>query len=141
MQRTLNGISAHSREDGQLAFGRHASTIRMGRNLWQTAPLNDREQEGIAERFFDDGSLPTVKESKAAFDSAMKKGVDRPAPFQSKTLPYLHLTTFDYGKRIQDWFEALRQEQMQPAEEDMKVLQQVADRVLIEFRLEKELNQ
>ena len=37
-----------------------------------------------------------------------------------------------------DWFAALREEEMQPAEEDMRVLQKVADRILIEFRLEKE---
>jgi len=51
VQRTLNGISARNAEDGQLAFGRHASTIRMGRALWQTPPLQDKEQHGISEIF------------------------------------------------------------------------------------------
>ena len=73
VQRTLNGISARNTEDGQRAFGRHASTIRMGRALWQTPPLLPHEQQGIEETFFDDGSLPPLKESKAAFDAAKKK--------------------------------------------------------------------
>ena len=73
VQRTLNGISARNAEDGQRAFGRHASTIRMGRALWQTPPLQPNEQHGIAETFFDDGSLPPLKECKAAFDAGKKR--------------------------------------------------------------------
>ena len=68
-----------------------------------------------------------------------KKGQERPAPFEGKTKPYLHLTTKAYGKRLEDWFAALRKEEMKPADEDMRVLQKVAARILIEFGLDKDL--
>ena len=68
-----------------------------------------------------------------------KKGQERPAPFEGKTKPYLHLSTKAYGKRLEDWFAALRKEEMKPADEDMGVLRKVAARILTEFSLDKDL--
>ena len=48
------------------------------------------------------------------------------------------MTTQACGKRLEDWFAALRTEKMKPADEDMKVLRKVAGRILIEFSLYKE---
>ena len=40
VHRTLQGIAARSEDDGAEGFGRHAATIRLGKALWQSAPLN-----------------------------------------------------------------------------------------------------
>ena len=39
IQRTLNGISSRSEDNGVEAIGRHAAVIQMGRDIWQSAPL------------------------------------------------------------------------------------------------------
>ena len=43
VHKTLDCIAAHSREDGAKGFGRYAATIRLGRILWQSPPLQDEE--------------------------------------------------------------------------------------------------
>ena len=138
VRRALNGIAAHSAEDGSRGFGRHASVIRMGRALWQTPPLDSCQERGITERFFDDGSLPPCEESKKSFAAAKKVQEMRPAPFQGKTMPHCGLSVIDYGQRMEDWFAALQKESAKPAEEDAEIIRSVMRRVLDEFRLEKE---
>jgi len=138
VQRTLNGIAAHSAEDGSRGFGRHANIIRMGRALWQTPPLDSSQAHGITERTFDDGSLPSSEDSKRAFTSVKQNQESRPVPFQGKTLPYCSLSTTNYGSRLDNWFAALQEEEMKPAVEDIDILRAIMQRVLTEFQLEKE---
>ena len=47
VHRTLTGIATHNRDDGSKNFGRHASIIRMGCDLWQTPPLTSAQEKGI----------------------------------------------------------------------------------------------
>ena len=58
VRQTLDGICATSKEEGQKGLGRHATTIRIGRELWQSPPLDATAECKIQERFFDDGSFP-----------------------------------------------------------------------------------
>ena len=138
VQQTLNGIAARSEEDGCKGIGRHASIIRMGRQLWQTPSLTGEQQVGIRERFFDDGTFPLVTESKEAFAAKLKEEEARPAPFAHKTLPYIELSVTNYEERIDRWLAKLKQEEMIPAQEDLEVLQVIIERVKTEFELEKE---
>ena len=39
VHQTLRGMSANNLEEGMKAMGRHARTIRLGRSLWESAPL------------------------------------------------------------------------------------------------------
>ena len=43
VHRALGGIAARSSEEGVAALGRHARTKRLGRRLWQSAPLSTQE--------------------------------------------------------------------------------------------------
>ena len=123
---------------GVKAIGRHARTIRLGRALWQSPPLAEHVTSCMQERFFDDGTFPPLKEVEKALSKAKKTEEDRPAPFAGKTQPWVHLSVVDYGKRLRDWLDTVRQENEAPTTEQLGVLTAVADRVLLEFRLEKE---
>ena len=48
------------------------------------------------------------------------------------------LSTIAYGQRLASWLETVQQEEEAPTAEQLAVLNRVADRVLQEFRLEKE---
>ena len=39
VHQTLKGMCAKNTEEGMKAMGRHARTIRLGRTLWESAPL------------------------------------------------------------------------------------------------------
>ena len=91
----------------------------------------------IEERFFDDGSFPSLKEMKKAQANAKHPVEEHPAPFQGKTLPSASLTTVSYGQRLANWMERLQQEEERPTSEQLAVLDRVAERVLLEFRFEK----
>ena len=52
IQKTLQGIAAHNEDEGALGIGRHASTILLGRNLWETPPLADNVEKNIKETLF-----------------------------------------------------------------------------------------
>ena len=41
VQRTIDGMWANGADDGMLGFGRYSTSIRLGRNLWQSPPLSD----------------------------------------------------------------------------------------------------
>lgn len=43
----LNGLAQRSSEDGEGGLGRHGTTIRLGRSLWQTPPLPASEARNI----------------------------------------------------------------------------------------------
>ena len=54
---TLKGMAARNPEEGVKAMGRHARAIRLGRRIWESAPLDPSMADLIQERFFDDGSF------------------------------------------------------------------------------------
>ena len=43
----LDGIGTHAQENGTKGLGRHATTIRIGRDLWQSAPLSEHVENCI----------------------------------------------------------------------------------------------
>jgi hypothetical protein len=93
----------------------------------------------MRERFFDDGSFPPLAEVCSAVAKAKKKPEEqRPAPFANKTQPYVHLSVVNYGKRLCTWLHNVMLEAEAPTTEQLGVLRRVSDRVLVEFRLEKE---
>ena len=118
-------------------MGRHARTIRLGRTLWESAPLEPEITSLMQERCFDDGTFPPLKEVKAAVAQAKNPLEERPAPFAGKTLPTSTLTTKAYGERVASWLQRVQQEEEAPTGEQLSVLNRVADRLLEEFRLEK----
>ena len=119
-------------------MGRHARTIRLGRTLWESAPLEPEITSLMQERCFDDGTFPPLKEVKAAVAQAKHPLEERFAPFAGKTLPTSTLTTKAYGQRLASWLQRLQQEEEAPTGEQLSVLNRVADRLLEEFRLGEE---
>ena len=59
---TLAGIAKSSSDEGKQALGRHARTIRLGRSLWQSAPLTKEDTRNMRERHFKDGTIPPMKQ-------------------------------------------------------------------------------
>ena len=92
----------------------------------------------MEERFFDDGTSPPLKDIRTKVNEAKKPKEQRPAPFAGKTQPFVHLSVHAYGARLHDWLAAVQLEEEAPTSEQHAVLQQVSDRVLLEFQLEKE---
>ena len=62
MRKTLQGIANHDCDEGRIGLGRHATCIRLGRELWQSQELTTEEKQAVKERFFDDGSFPAPKD-------------------------------------------------------------------------------
>ena len=50
----------------------------------------------------------------------------------------MQLTVVDYGRRLEEWLRALQSEAEVPTSEQFHVLRTVKERLLLEFRLEKE---
>jgi len=138
VHKTLKGLCEKNTEEGMKAMGRHARTIRLGRTLWESAPLEPEVASLMQERFFDDGTFPPLKEVKTAVAQVKNPLEERPAPFAGKTLPTSSLSTTAYGQRLASWLQRVQQEEETPTDEQLSVLNRVADRVLQEFRLEKE---
>ena len=77
----LAGIASRSADEGIQGLGRHSRTIRLGKQLWQTHPLNEEAKKDIRERFFDDGTFPPPQTVKKALEMMKKAGEEeRPAP-------------------------------------------------------------
>jgi len=138
VHQTLKGMCAKNSEEGMKAMGRHARTIRLGRTLWESAPLEPEITSLMQERFFDDGTFPPLKEVKTAAAQAQNPVEERPAPFAGKTMPTSTLSTRDYGQRLASWLQRVQQEEEAPTGEQLSILNRVSDRLLEEFRLEKE---
>ena len=130
VHQTLKGMCAKNTEEGMKAMGRHARTIRLGRTLWESAPLEPEITSLMQERFFDDGTFPPLKEVKTAVAQAQNPLEERPAPFQGKTLPSAFLTVVDYGNRISAWMGRVQLEEEAPTSEQLAILNRVAQRVL-----------
>jgi hypothetical protein len=62
VQRTIDGMWAHSADDGILGFGRHSESIRLGRGLWQSDALPEEVRSGIREDVFEPSMYPSGKE-------------------------------------------------------------------------------
>ena len=110
VQRTMNGMWANSEDDGILGFGRHSESIRLGRNLWQSAALTDDVRNGIREDMLEATAFPSGKDIKREFARLQKADEVRPAPFDGRTQPYASLTVHQYGQRIDTWFVQLREQ-------------------------------
>ena len=100
VHQTLKGMCTKNAEEGMKAMGRHARTIRLGRTLWESAPLEPEVTSLMQERFFDDGTFPPLKEVKTAVAQAKNPLEERPAPFAGKTLPTTTFSTMAYGQRL-----------------------------------------
>ena len=138
VRQTLQGMAASSSDEGLKAMGTHARTIRLGRALWESAPLDAKVATSVQERLFDDGTFPPLVEMRKAVAKAKQPDEQRPAPFAGKTQPFVHLSVTDYGQRLHDWMDVVKHETRPPTAEQLGLLSQVKERVLLEFRLEKE---
>ena len=136
IRRCLDGIGAHSQENGTKGLGRHAAAIRIGRDLWQSAPLSESTEDRIVEDEF--SAIPAPELLKKAVAKIKKADDVRPQPFTGQTLPFAHLAVIDYGKRIDDWFRRLAASPKPPNVKQWEILQTVKERVLVEFRLFKQ---
>ena len=134
---TLSGFATRDRDEGHIGFGRHAACIQMGCAMWQTPDLSATEKSRAAERYFDDGTFPDTKDSLAAAAAAVKLDTQRPVPFADRTQPFAHLSTREYGERMNIWLDRVATEATPPTPEQLQVLRRVAARVLQEFRDEK----
>ena len=110
IHRTLGGLVTQCPDEGAEGLGRHSRTIRLGRSMWQSAPLSEQEVASAQEVFFDDGSFPSSKDAKAAAIEALKEQIERVAPFAEGTEPYSYYNVINYGKMIDDWFAKLLKE-------------------------------
>ena len=143
---TLSGLAAKCEDEGAEGLGRHARTIRLGRSMWQSAPLSEQERASVQEIFFDDGSLPSSVEAKQAAKEVLKDEIERVEPFAEGTEPYSNYTVINYGTLIDRWFEKLSSEELQPNEEkklrpnveQWASLHAVKERVLLEKELQNE---
>ena len=136
IRKCLDGIGAHSEDNGARGLGRHATTIRIGRDLWQSQPLSASEEDRIEEDVFP--NLPAAKDLKKDVAQIKKSDDVRPELFSGKTLPLAHLSVVHYGKLIQAWFDTVAAEAEPPNEKQWEVLRAVRQRVSTEFRLFKE---
>ena len=87
VQQTLKGMSANNLDEGMKAMGRHAKTIRLGRSLWESAPLEPSITSLMQERFFDGGTFPPLKEVKTAAAQAQIRWRKGQHPSQGRLCP------------------------------------------------------
>ena len=92
----------------------------------------------MSEQFFDDGTFPAAQAVKKALEEAKKMEEGRPAPFAGRTEPMASLSVTDDGERLQKWLADVARESEAPTEEQFSIIKKVAERVLVEFRLQKE---
>ena len=137
VKKTLNGIAANSKDDGAKGFGRHADTIRLGRNLWQSEALSQKEQEDVKETYYDEGQFPTAQECKKMLFAKAKEGEDRPLPFTGSTVPYAKSSIKEYSHKLEDWLKKVTKEKEPPTPEQLAILIDVKNRILREIRLDK----
>ena len=136
VHRTLNG--SRDNDDGAKGFGRYASSIRLGRTLWQSPAFDEEVLRDVREQSFSKGTFPDGGQIKKAWRKLAQAENARPLPFANATPGRVQLSVDLYGARIDDWFAKLRIEKDGPTDEQWYVLRHVRDRVLLEYRLEKE---
>ena len=138
IKKTLDGISSREVEHGIEAIGRYATVIQLGRDIWQSAPLNTSEQAAAQEEFFDDGSFPLAADVLKAAREAIKDEAERPAPYEGCTGASVWYKHTEYGELLNKWFAKLDMEDDAPNAEQLRVLHAVRDRILQEIALENE---
>ena len=78
VRHTLQGMASRNTEAGMKALGRHARTIRLGRSLWESPPLEGNVARLIEERFFDDGRFRAVDGGAHGYcEAVLSKGVSK----------------------------------------------------------------
>ena len=137
IQKTLQGIAAHNEDEGALGIGRHASTILLGRNLWETAPLADTIEKTVKETQFKN-VFPSAEEAIEQAGEFMKQDNERLMPFVGTTYPSAGGKRVDYKQRLETWLQQLILEKEKPNTQQLHILRAVKDRLLIEIQLEIE---
>jgi len=137
VQRTLAGISARSADDGAVGMGKHAATIRLGKDLWQTPPLAKFEQASMVEPFFNDGSFPPAADALKAAAEAVKNAEERPQPYGGRTEPLTQHGVREYARMMDEWMEKLDKEKLRPNAEQRGVLDRVRQRILVEAEIRR----
>ena len=139
VRKTLHGIASRSKDEGVKAIGRHERSIRLGRSMCQSPPLSEEIRSRIEETCFDENYFPPPKDiAKALAEVRKKENENRPRPFEGKTQPQVSPTTVkDYEKKIKNWIDKVKKESETPTCEQLEILTAIADRVLMEFRVDK----
>ena len=70
--RTLDGV--RDSEEGTTGFGRYSSSIRLGRNLWQSASLAEEVKQAICETTFKDGQFPDREKNEESVEKIARAG-------------------------------------------------------------------
>jgi len=136
VRRTLQGM--RDNDEGAIGFGRYSSSIRLGRDLWQSPPLTAKAKLNIRERVFDNATFPDRQQIKNAFRRLKQEETARPLPFAGGTPGLVRMHVDLYECLIYRWFRNIQNEENPPTPEQLKVLGYVRDRVLIEYRIEHE---
>ena len=92
IRRCLDGMGTHAQENGTRGLGRHATTIRIGRDMWQSPPLSENVEQQIEEDSFN--NIPAAELLKKAVLRIKKADDVRPQPFTGQTLPLANLSFF-----------------------------------------------
>ena len=56
------GIASRDEENGAISFGRHATSIKMGRDMWETPELTSVEKRNAQETFFGGSAWPKTND-------------------------------------------------------------------------------
>ena len=145
IQETLQGIATRDIDDGAQGIGRYAKTISIGRSLWETPSLSAAEAEEVHEPTFESTFPEEAQTYHKAAQAFIKQTEERPAPFEGKTEPFAHLSYKAYEARLDNWMAKVKLEvnaetgkPEPPTHEQLRVLEKVRDRLLVEFALNKE---
>ena len=120
-----------------MGIGRHASTILLGRNLWETPPLADNVEKTVQETLFNN-VFPSAEEALHQAAEYMKQDSERLMPFVGATYPSAGGKRVDYKQRLETWLEQLMLEDEKPNGQQLQILKAVKDRLLLEIQLEIE---
>ena len=135
IKKTLLGIAAKSEDDGAEGLGRHGTTIRLGRSMWESDPLTEKELAKVREPLFDDGRFPPRNEmEKAAAQAKVNQG-DQLAPFKEGISPSCKCQRLQYEERFKVWFDKRNAEEAVPNAQQIEILYAVRDRLLTEVGL------
>ena len=111
-----------------LGIGRHASTILLGRNMWETPPLADNVEKTVRETLFDN-VFPSAEEALQQAAEYMKQDSERLMPFVGATYPSAGGKCVDYKQRLETWLEQLMLEAEKTNGQQLQILKAVKDRL------------
>ena len=110
VRRTLQGM--RDNDEGAIGFGRYSSSIRLGRDLWQSPPLAADVQLNIRERIFDNATFPDRQQIKNAFRKLKQEEIARPLPFAGGTPEHVSMHVDLYECLISRWFRNIQKEKI-----------------------------